>query len=104
MSRQPDAAELLSTAREILLGQLLPALPETLHYQTRMIANAMAIAAREQHATASVDIERERQLATAIRRGAHDEGSAGQELLAIARGKLENSNPRLLAAYPEGSD
>lgn len=103
MSRQPDAAELLRTAREALLGQLLPALPETLHYQTRMIANAMAIAARELHATAPVDIERERRLAMAIRRGEHDDGSAGQELLALVRGKLQTSNPRLLAAYPEGN-
>ncbi|HFH3285639.1 DUF6285 domain-containing protein [Pseudomonas aeruginosa] len=103
MSRQPDAAELLHTAREVLLGQLLPALPETLHYQARMIANAMAIAAREQHAPACPDLPRERELAQAIRRGAHDDGSARAELLTIVRGKLQISNPRLLAAYSEGS-
>jgi len=103
MSRQPDAVELLRTAREVLLGQLLPALPESLHYQARMIANAMAIAAREQDAPARPNLPREHELARAIRHGAHDDGSARQELLAIVRGKLKTSNPRLLAAYPEGN-
>ncbi|UPY39101.1 DUF6285 domain-containing protein [Sediminicoccus sp. KRV36] len=46
MLEQPDAADLLATAREALLGKLLPALPAHLHYEARMIANAMAIAAR----------------------------------------------------------
>ena len=46
MLEQPDAADLLNTARDALLGKLLPALPAHLHYEARMIANAMAIAAR----------------------------------------------------------
>ena len=47
MLEQPQAANLLETARETLLNKLLPALPAHLHYEARMIANAMAIAARE---------------------------------------------------------
>lgn len=42
-----DAADLMATAREALLGELLPALPEDRRYVARMIANVMAIAARE---------------------------------------------------------
>lgn len=44
---QPDAHELLDIARSTLLEQLLPALPGELRYPALMIANAMAIAARE---------------------------------------------------------
>jgi hypothetical protein len=46
MLEAPDAADLLATARESLLKKLLPALPAHLHYEARMAANAMAIAAR----------------------------------------------------------
>ena len=42
-----DAADLITTAREALLGELLPALPVELRYSALMIANGMAIAARE---------------------------------------------------------
>jgi hypothetical protein len=47
MSDIPDAANLLATARALLLGDLLPALPDDLRYAALMVANAMAIAARE---------------------------------------------------------
>ena len=47
MNDRPDAAELLVIARETLLARLLPALPEESRYDALMIANAMAIAARE---------------------------------------------------------
>lgn len=46
MLEEPDAADLLATARAALLEKLLPALPAHLHYEARMVANAMAIAAR----------------------------------------------------------
>lgn len=46
MLEAPDAQDLLATAREALLQKLLPALPPELHYEARMAANAMAIAAR----------------------------------------------------------
>ena len=46
MLEQPDAADLLATARAALLDNLLPALPAHLHYEARMVANAMAIAGR----------------------------------------------------------
>ena len=46
MQEKPDAADLLATAREALLTSLLPALPPERRYEARMVANAMAIAAR----------------------------------------------------------
>jgi hypothetical protein len=47
MSDISDAADLTETARALLLRDLLPALPAELRYSAHMIANAMAIAARE---------------------------------------------------------
>lgn len=47
MSDRPDGQDLLLTAREELMKRVLPALPMDLRYSALMIANAMAIAARE---------------------------------------------------------
>jgi hypothetical protein len=47
MSDIPDASDLLATAREALLRELLPALPGDRRYAGLMIANAIAIADRE---------------------------------------------------------
>ena len=53
MNDIPDAPELLAIARSTLIDKLLPRLPEDLRYDALMIANAMAIAAREQSAGAA---------------------------------------------------
>jgi hypothetical protein len=42
-----DAADLMATAREALLNDVLPALPKDRRYAGLMIANVMAMAARE---------------------------------------------------------
>lgn len=47
MNERPHGNELLETARRVLLDQLLPLLPSSKVYDTLMVANAMAIAARE---------------------------------------------------------
>jgi Domain of unknown function (DUF6285) len=47
MTDIPDASNLLVTARELLLADIVPALPKELRHAALMIANAMAIAARE---------------------------------------------------------
>lgn len=47
MSDKPDAQDLLQVAREELMQRVLPALPASARYEVLMIANAMAIAARE---------------------------------------------------------
>ena len=51
MNDRPHGNELLETARRVLLDQLLPLLPSNKVYDTLMVANAMAIAARELAAT-----------------------------------------------------
>jgi len=119
---QPDARDLLATARETLLAQLLPALPAQLHYEGRMIASAMLIASRElAQSAACADLERQAlagllalhdeaaasakqaraQLARLIRQGAYDSHAARTRLLealrAINRAQLSISNPKVLA-------
>ena len=47
MNDHADAAELLAIARSTLLNDILPGLPPEQRYRALMIANAMAIAARE---------------------------------------------------------
>jgi hypothetical protein len=43
----PGAADLLRTARAVVLDALLPALPAERHYEARMVAHALGIVARE---------------------------------------------------------
>ena len=47
MNNLPQGADLLAIARDTLLGELRPLLDEHGRYTAAMIANAMAIAARE---------------------------------------------------------
>lgn len=47
LREEPLAPDLLATARAVLLNDLLPALPPEKAFAARMVANAMAIAARE---------------------------------------------------------
>ena len=47
MKNHPSAADLLKIARETLLAELRPLVPEEGRYTLAMIANAMAIAARD---------------------------------------------------------
>lgn len=48
MRDRPNGAALLGQARTVLLDALLEQLPDSAHYTARLVANAMAIAAREQ--------------------------------------------------------
>jgi len=50
MNNVPDGADLLAIAREALLAELRPLLPARAGYTVAMIANAMAVAAREAEA------------------------------------------------------
>lgn len=47
MNNLPEGTDLLAIARETMLAELRPLLPESARYTLAMIANAMAIAARE---------------------------------------------------------
>jgi uncharacterized protein DUF6285 len=98
MKVEPAGAELLRVARASLLESLLPQLPPESHYMARMIANAMAIAARELEqppAPGAIDAGR---LAREIRDGRHDGGEIAPLLREITRARLAVSNPRLLAS------
>jgi hypothetical protein len=111
----PEGPNLLATARDALLTEILPKLTGTDAFTARMIANAMAIAAREaaqdeawvaatratmQHLTGAADAP-DRALASAIRTGAYDPGSAHHAEVAAmlrnaARMRCAISAPRVL--------
>jgi hypothetical protein len=104
----PDAADLLATARDVLLNELLPALPAEKALAARMVANAMAIAARaaaqddgwEAAALARIPGD-PREFAAAIREGRFDPGSphhaeAAALLDDITRARCAVSAPRAL--------
>ncbi len=125
----PDASELLAAARETLMEDVFPAVPENLHYEIRMIARAMGIAAREakQREQAShhevsfcselfpesvfvgttSQEEARRVMARAIRAGQFDGEAAGANLHEILRQIVHNalmiSNPGV-ARIDEGRD
>lgn len=119
MNIRPDASELLAIARQTLLAELLPQLPDHLRYQALMVANAMAIAGREcrdgEAADASEALGLEallespaeslgdarQALCRAIRQGRFDAPGQDQEQLfavlsAITRARLSISNPKVL--------
>ncbi|MBV1797929.1 DUF6285 domain-containing protein [Siccirubricoccus sp. G192] len=103
MLERPDGPELLEVARDVLLQDLLPHLPEAKRYQARMVANAMAIARREATADPAPALAQLRaaltlpdaapeallaRLAREIRAGAHDPGTAGHAALAAALAEM----------------
>jgi|GEM_PF-1975955 len=100
MLERPGAPDLLATAREVVLAELLPALPPEKSFAARMVANALAIALREMTAQPLPD----RDLATLsheIRTGAHDPGSPTHDetlafLRAYARLRATVSAPKAL--------
>ncbi|WP_270936989.1 DUF6285 domain-containing protein [Falsiroseomonas oryzae] len=87
MLEKPDGADLLATAREVVLQELLPALPPEKAFAARMVANAIAIALREAKAdTASLPAQDLAALSREIRGGAHDPGTPRHaEVLAFLR-------------------
>ncbi|MDZ3993516.1 DUF6285 domain-containing protein [Pseudomonas sp. Teo4] len=114
----PDACDLLATAREVLLTQLLPAMPGTLHYEARMVASAMLMASREiEQGPACIELERHvlaellalpdplelsleqarGELARQIRQGAFDPARLWPALHKVNRAQLSISNPKVLA-------
>lgn len=120
---QHTVSDLLACTRELLLSQLLPALPPPLHYEARMIANALAIAGREidqspacndaesralnavlaRQGLAPLPLEQARAvLSEHIRLGGFDAGGEARRCLldALRRGNREQlniNNPKVLA-------
>jgi hypothetical protein len=111
----PEGPSLLAIARDALLTEILPKLSGTDAFTARMIANAMAIAAREaaqdetwvtatraamQRLTGAAEAP-DRALAAAIRAGRFDPGSADHAEVAAmlreaARMRCAISAPRVL--------
>ena len=123
MRVEPAAAELLEVAREAILAEIAPSLPESRRYAALMAANALAIASRDLEAPDDGAAELARlaallprlapggepacalreataRLARAIREGRFDEGAPRDRLLAHlregVRARLAVSNPRAL--------
>ena len=100
MTDRPNGAELLKIAREALTRDLVSELPEGKRYLALMVANAMAIAARELGAPAWDERADAAKLAAQIRAGACDapahRADVLQRLREITRRRLEVSNPRVL--------
>jgi hypothetical protein len=101
MLEKPDALDLLATAREVVLKELLPALPPEKGFEARMVANAIAIALRAMQAETMPERDLAA-LAREIRAGQHDPGStthaeAAAFLRDYARRRAEVSAPRALA-------
>jgi hypothetical protein len=105
MPDNTQGERLLQTARDVLRDQLLPALPSQQRHAALMVANAMAIAAREldrrteptkDEARAAAD----RSLCASIRAGYADRGAEAVQLharlLADTRARVEVSNPKFL--------
>lgn len=102
MNSISDAADLIATAREALLNEVLPALPKDRRYAGLMIANVMAMAAREHAQGGSAqrdEAERLRTLlggfdplATQTQDGTDDELRALRQTLsaAIRRGRFDD--------------
>ena len=96
MNDRPDARNLLETARNALISDVLPALPAGSRYTVLMIANAMAIALREMDAgDAPLHAEAERLRALLPECG---EAPAGAPLREVVQGY----NRRLIEAIHGG--
>jgi hypothetical protein len=108
LHEEPTAADLLATARDVLIDQLLPALPADKAFAARMVANAMAIAARAAAQDGARDAAmlarmpgEPRAFAAAIREGRFDPGMPGHREAAnlldeITRARCIVSAPRAL--------
>ncbi len=88
MSDWPDVPELLLLARETLQREIAPALPPAQRFTAAMVANALAIAARESldHSNADLDIADARELLPEF----HDDGEL---IVAIRSGALDEASP-----------
>lgn len=100
MLEKPLGTDLLATARDAVLNDLLPALPPEHHATARMVAAAIALALREA-ASPTLPAMNLARLAADIRAGAHDPGSATHAetagtLRALARARAAVSAPRAL--------
>ena len=122
MRDEPTGDDLLNAALDVFRDKLLPALPRELRYDGLMVANAMAVVARQVAAGDAPLMEArqrltrlygegdldglERRLAADIRAGRYDPGAEGrdavfQHLWKTTRAKAAESAPKALKGRPE---
>jgi hypothetical protein len=90
---RPDPADLLETARRLLLDDIMPALDGPARYKALMIANAMAIAARAARAEPIAEFPHAASICADIRAGRYDDDSTlAQRLLAYAEARCRISS------------
>ena len=97
MPDRPDASDLLDTARDALLRKLLPALPEKLHYDARMIANAIAIAIREIELAADTDRSEWEQIMNML-----EEGKRTMPQQSVSTDEVNRARRKLCNAIRDG--
>ena len=98
VAAEPTGEMLLAEARRVMLEELLPLVPADRHYEARMTANAMSIAARELTVLQPGQPD-QKPLALAIREGRHDsDPGLRDQLAAEVLARLAVSNPK---AMPE---
>ncbi|MBS0318919.1 MAG: hypothetical protein JSR18_00115 [Proteobacteria bacterium] len=98
MADEPRAPQLLDIARRALL-ELVPEVDARHHYTLRMVANAMAIAAREGAAddVAQLDVDAARwSAAIAASPDPLADDALRTALVALTRARLAIANPRVL--------
>jgi uncharacterized protein DUF6285 len=86
-----DAADLIATARQALLDELLPRLPKDQRYAGLMIANAMAIALREQRAGADAASGESTRIAALLGGASLSGAPPDEDMLASQRRALRNA-------------
>jgi aminoglycoside phosphotransferase (APT) family kinase protein len=103
-AEQPEASILLAEARRLIVEEMLPLLPEERRYEARMIANALAIAGRED-AALRPPAPGLKGLAAEIRAGKYDADKKIRDRLAAAvLARLAVSNPKALPISWRGPD
>ncbi|MFY0729685.1 DUF6285 domain-containing protein [Pseudomonas sp. NFX15] len=99
MHDQPPASDLLTTARSVLLDQLLPTLAAEQRYTALMIANALIIASREQIAGSALNDARQSLLSRVDLDSDAVPVDEEQLCRALRAGRLDNQLLQLLDAF-----
>lgn len=102
MQEEPTSADLLATARRVILEELVPALSGEARFKALMAANAIAIALREKPEAVAAAWERvgdPGEMVRRIRAGELDPGMAGSDeayaaLMGVALAQCAVSAPK----------
>lgn len=106
---RPTSAELLESVREWLERDVMPAVPPSLQFHTRVAMNVIAMVEREielgpeqfdryQYIMDSLGVDTDAELAVSIRSGNHDDNLMQllEALRPIIEDKVRVANPRYL--------